>query len=354
MKEHWENLQKLTAPLLLWYDLHRRTMPWREKATPYRTWVSEIMLQQTRVSAVIPYFERFMAEVPDVEALAQLPQERLYKLWEGLGYYSRARNLQRAAQTVMAQYGGEIPQSVAQLKTLSGVGDYTAAAIASIHFGVPVPAVDGNLLRVAARVSGCTDDISLSATKKKFTAYLADAIDRDAPGKYNQAMMDLGATVCLPNGKPLCACCPARAFCAACRNHLEQILPVHAPKPPRKAEEKTVFLLVANGKIATRKRPGKGLLASLCEFPNVEGNLDEASAKIVLAQWGFEVKNLAPIGSAKHIFTHIEWQMKGYFAEVKQETGGFIWSDASAFSALPMPSAFRRFTSIAREKLEAI
>lgn len=354
MEEHWEKLNRLTAPLLLWYDLHGRTMPWREKSTPYRTWISEIMLQQTRVSAVIPYFERFMAEVPDVKSLAELPQERLYKLWEGLGYYSRARNLQRAAQTLISCWGGELPHTVEQLKTLSGIGDYTASAIASIHFGVPVPAVDGNLLRVAARVSGCADDISLPATKKKFTAHLADAISSDAPGEYNQAMMDLGATVCLPSGKPLCDVCPARDFCEAHQRSMEQLLPVRAPKAPRKAEERTVFLLMANGKIATRKRPGKGLLASLCEFPNVLGNLDEATASIVLAQWGFAVKSLAPIGAAKHVFTHIEWQMKGYFAEVGQEADGFIWSDAREFSALPMPSAFRRFAAIAREKLEEL
>ena len=229
----------LTPPLLAWYDRSGRTLPWRSIVTPYRTWVSEIMLQQTRVSAVIPYFERFMAELPDAAALATVPEERLLKLWEGLGYYSRARNLQKAAKVIVSDFGGELPRTCASLKTLPGIGDYTAAAIASINFGEPVAAVDGNLLRVAARVSGCADDIMDAKVRKQFTAHLNEAIDPARPGAYNQAMMDLGATVCLPNGAPKCGACPARAICAAYKNGLTEILPVRAKK---KADRKSTRL----------------------------------------------------------------------------------------------------------------
>ena len=352
MEEHWENLNALTAPLLAWYDVHRRVLPWREEVTPYRTWVSEIMLQQTRVGAVIPYFERFMAELPDVTALANVSEERLFKLWEGLGYYSRARNLRRAAQVIVSEYDGRLPQTAEELKKLPGIGDYTASAIASINFGAAEPAVDGNLLRVAARVSGCGADITDAKVKKEFRAHLAEAIDPARPGAYNQAMMDLGATVCLPNGAPLCEQCPARGFCAAYREGLTEILPVRGAKKPRRAEEKTVFLLLRGGRLALRQRPDTGLLAKLQEFPNAAGSLDEAGARITLAQWGLAVKSLTPCGTARHIFTHIEWQMKGYLAEVDGEgPEDFRWVDARGFDALAIPTAFKKYTALAREKL---
>ena len=269
MTEHWENLNALTAPLLAWYDLNGRTLPWRSVVTPYRTWVSEIMLQQTRVGAVIPYFERFMEELPDVSALAAVSEERLLKLWEGLGYYSRARNLQRAAKIVVSDFGGALPQSYHALLSLPGIGEYTAAAIASINFSEPVAAVDGNLLRVAARVSGCGEDIMDAKVRRLFRQRLDAAIDLDRPGAYNQAMMDLGATVCLPNGAPKCEICPARTVCEAYKNGLTEVLPVRAKKKSRRVEERTVLLLFQGGKVALRKRPDTGLLASLWEFPSI-------------------------------------------------------------------------------------
>ena len=351
MTEHWENLNALTAPLLTWYDLNGRTLPWRSVVTPYRTWVSEIMLQQTRVSAVIPYFARFMEELPDVVALADVPEERLLKLWEGLGYYSRARNLQKAAKVIVSDFGGELPRTCASLKTLPGIGDYTAAAIASINFGEPVAAVDGNLLRVAARVSGCADDITDAKVRKQFTAHLNDAIDLARPGAYNQAMMDLGATVCLPNGAPKCEICPARTVCEAYKNGLTEVLPVRAKKKSRRVEERTVLLLFQDGKIALRKRPDTGLLAGLWEYPNLPESLDEAGALLALAQLGLSAGSIAPAGSAKHIFTHIEWDMKGYFAEVSGENDDLIWADASAFDALALPTAFKKYTALVRARL---
>ena len=342
----------MTAPLLAWYDLNGRTLPWRSVVTPYRTWVSEIMLQQTRVGAVIPYFEHFMEELPDVSALAAVSEERLLKLWEGLGYYSRARNLQKAAKIVVSDFGGELPRTCTLLKTLPGIGEYTAAAIASINFSEPVAAVDGNLLRVAARVSGCGEDIMDARVRKQFTAHLNDAIDANRPGAYNQAMMDLGATVCLPNGAPKCEICPARTVCEAYKNGLTEVLPVRAKKKSRRVEERTVLLLFQGRKVALRKRPDTGLLAGLWEYPNLPESLDEAGALLALAQMGLSAESIAPAGSAKHIFTHIEWDMKGYFAEVSGETDDLFWADAAAFDAAAIPTAFRKFAALIRARLQ--
>ena len=353
MTEHWENLDLLREPLLRWYATHRRALPWRDAPTPYETWISEIMLQQTRVGAVLPYYERFLRELPDARALAAVSEQRLFKLWEGLGYYSRARNLRRAAQIVADEYGGELPREYAALKALPGIGDYTASAIASIHFGAPEPAVDGNLLRVTARLCGCAEDVTDARVKRRFRDALSAAIDRESPGAWNQAMMDLGATVCLPNGAPLCARCPALPFCAAYRAGMAERLPVRAEKKARRAEERTVFLLRRGNALAVRRRPDKGLLAGLNELPNAAGSLDEAGARLVLAQWGLTPLRLAPCGTAKHVFTHVEWQMKGFSAEVAGEGAGFRWADAAELGTLAIPSAFRFFTAQARELLRS-
>lgn len=342
----------MTAPLLAWYDLNGRTLPWRSVVAPYRTWVSEIMLQQTRVGAVIPYFERFMEELPDVSALAAVSEERLLKLWEGLGYYSRARNLQRAAKIVVSDFGGALPQSYHALLSLPGIGEYTAAAIASINFSEPVAAVDGNLLRVAARVSGCGEDIMDAKVRCLFRQRLDAAIDANRPGAYNQAMMDLGATVCLPNGAPKCEICPARTVCEAYKNGLTEVLPVRAKKKSRRVEERTVLLLFQGRKVALRKRPDTGLLAGLWEYPNLPESLDEAGALLALAQMGLSAESIAPAGSAKHIFTHIEWDMKGYFADVAGENDDLIWADADAFDAFALPTAFKKYTALVRARLQ--
>ena len=351
MTEHWENLNELTLLLLAWYDRNGRTLPWRSVVTPYRTWVSEIMLQQTRVSAVIPYFSRFMDELPDVAALADAPEERLFKLWEGLGYYSRARNLQRAAKLVVSDHGGALPQTYRELLELPGIGEYTAAAIASINFGEAVAAVDGNLLRVAARVSGCAEDVMDAKVRKRFRQRLDLAIDAARPGAYNQAMMDLGATVCLPNGAPKCALCPARTLCEAYKNGLTEILPVRAKKKARRVEERTVLLLFRRGRVALRKRPDTGLLAGLWEYPSVPESLDESGAALALAQLGLAAEHLSPAGAAKHIFTHIEWDMTGYSAEVTGENSDLFWADAAAFDALALPTAFKKYTALVRARL---
>ena len=353
MRERWEALEALRQPLLDWYESNRRVLPWREEPSPYRTWVSEIMLQQTRVSAVLPYFERLLRELPDPAALAAVSEERLFKLWEGLGYYSRARNLRRAAQKIMEDHGGELPRTLEELHRLPGIGDYTAAAIASIHFGVPAPAVDGNLLRVTARLCGSADDVKDPKTRAKFQQILKAYIDSEHPGKWNQAMMDLGATVCLPNGAPRCAACPGRGFCAAYREGLTETLPVRGEKKKRRAEEYTVFLLLRGERLAVRTRPDTGLLAGLTEFPNTPGSLDEGAAALTLAGWGLQTERLTACGTAKHIFTHVEWQMKGYAAEVSGGAEGLRWVDAGELAALAIPSAFRCFTKQAKELLSS-
>ena len=300
-----DQLKELPIPLLLWYRENARVLPWRSHPTPYRVWVSEIMLQQTRVAAVLDYYRRFLEALPTVADLAAVPEDALMKLWQGLGYYSRARNLQRAARQIMEEHGGIFPSTYEEIRALSGVGDYTAGAISSIAFGLPVPAVDGNVLRVAARVTGDEGDIAAPATKKRVTAALAEIIPLDAPGYFNQAMMELGATVCLPNGAPLCDLCPARAFCTARLTGRTGQLPVKAAKKARRVEERTVFLIFHENRVALRRRPGRGLLAGLWEYPN-----ELSPAGDALARWGIAPASLRSAGTGKHIFTHIEWRWR--------------------------------------------
>ena len=256
-------LDQLPIPLLQWYRENARVLPWRSDPTPYHVWVSEIMLQQTRVAAVLDYYRRFMEALPTVADLAAVEEDRLMKLWQGLGYYNRARNLQKAARQVAEDFGGAFPDTYEGLLTLSGVGEYTAGAIASIAFGVPVPAVDGNVLRVVARISGDGGDIARPDTKARMRAALQAVLPVDAPGDFNQALMELGATVCLPNGAPLCDRCPAADFCTARREERTGELPVKAAKKARRIEARTVFLIFWEKKVALRRRPGLGLLAGL-------------------------------------------------------------------------------------------
>ena len=276
-----EELQQLPIPLLLWYREHARVLPWRSDPTPYHVWISEIMLQQTRVAAVLDYYRRFLQAAPTVADLAELPQEQLMKLWQGLGYYSRARNLQKAALQIMQLHGGVFPNAYKDIRALAGVGDYTAGAISSIAFHQPVPAVDGNVLRVTARICGDDGDISTPAMKKKVTQALEEIIPLDAPGDFNQAMMELGATVCLPNGAPLCERCPAAAFCRAFQEGRTGELPVKAAKKARRLEARTVYLFFYENHVALRRRPDKGLLAGLWEYPNELAGTEDWPAR-----WG--------------------------------------------------------------------
>jgi len=338
-----QRLNALAAPLLAWYDLHRRRLPWREEVSAYRTWVSEIMLQQTRVAAVIPYFQRFMAAFPTVEALAETDSEQLMKLWEGLGYYSRARNLQKAAKLIVER--GAFPQTYEEVIALPGIGDYTAGAILSIAFGQAVPAVDGNVLRVAARIIGSEENILDAAVHRRLRAMMAEAMPKERPGEFNQALMDLGATVCLPKGEVLCGECPARSFCAAAAQGRQKELPVRISKTKRRTEEKTVFLLLRGSDVALRRRPESGLLAGLWEYPHTEGALDESGAAQQLAQWGLTPIKWVKSLRAAHIFTHIRWEMTGYVVEVRGEgPEDWLWADEEERARRAVPSAFEKFT----------
>ena len=341
----------IVAPLLAWYDEGHRDLPWRAVPTPYRVWVSEIMLQQTRVEAVRSYFDRWMQALPDIPALAAVDEAVYMKLWEGLGYYSRVRNLHRAAVEVCEQYGGELPADYAKLLALPGVGEYTAGAIASIAFGLPVPAVDGNVLRVAARLDNDLTPITDAGYKKQTRARFAALMPADRPGDLNQALMELGATVCLPNGAPRCADCPLQHLCLGCHHGNAAMLPVRAAKKARRVENRTVLLARCGPLVGIRRRPAKGLLAGLWELPALEGHLSPEETRAALAAQGWQVQKLLSLRPAKHIFTHVEWHMNGYYIELAAPPDGLTFVSPAALRAdYALPSAFRAFLSVIEEE----
>lgn len=324
---------------------HRRDLPWRQEVSAYGTWVSEIMLQQTRVNAVIPYFQRFMAVFPTVEALAAADTEQLLKLWEGLGYYSRARNMQKAARIVAEQCGGRMPDTYDALIKLPGIGDYTAGAILSIAYGQRVPAVDGNVLRVAARITGSRMDVLDARNRKIFRRWMEQAMPIERAGEYNQALMDLGAAVCLSGGEPLCESCPAGAICQARRQGCQRELPVRAKKKDKRVEYLTVFVLLRDDTVALRQRPEEGLLAQLWEYPHVSGTLDEAAAARQMEVWNVTPHRWIKQLTARHEFTHIRWEMTGYVIEAEGSGApDWVWADAQVRRRYAVPSAFEKFT----------
>ena len=346
--------ETIAQPLLIWYRENARDLPWRKEITPYRVWVSEIMLQQTRVEAVKPYFERFMRELPDVESLACVKEERLLKLWEGLGYYSRARNLQKAARQVCELYGGELPADYEELQRLCGIGAYTAGAIASIAYGIPVPAVDGNVLRVWARLTGDERDILQPAVQKAARADIAAAIPVDAAAEFTQAMIELGATVCVPAGEARCAQCPLQAFCTALAEGRTDTLPVRSKAKPRKILPMTVLLLWDGERVVLHKRPDTGLLAGMYEFYQTEGGMTAEQAASHVSSLGLEVLDVSEPISAKHVFTHLEWHMTGYLVRVKSTAPVADRLTCATLDELggtyPVPSAHRAF----REEIERL
>lgn len=308
--------------LLNWYSNNRRELPWRVEPSPYHVWLSEIMLQQTRVEAVKSYYQRFLSTLPDVSSLAEAPEEIYLKLWEGLGYYSRVRNLKRAAEEVMENCSGVIPSTSSELKRLPGIGTYTSAAIASIAFGERIPAVDGNLLRIFSRLEMYEENIRTPAALKRAVEYYTglmpekpETIEEENPcGNFNQALMDLGNAVCLPNAAPDCGNCPISDFCRIHRERpgSEADLPLIPAGKGKKEEHLTVFLIRSEGRTAVRKRPAKGLLAGLYEFPNTTGELGREEAVKWLREHSVEPIRIRRISDAEHIFTHKKWIMRGY------------------------------------------
>ena len=339
-------LQKLPGVLLPWYENNRRDLPWRRDREPYHVWLSEIMLQQTRVEAVKGYYQRFLVALPDIASLANADDELLHKLWEGLGYYSRVRNLKKAAREVMALHSGQFPEKYAEVRSLPGIGDYTAGAICSICYDQPTPAVDGNVLRVIARITADETPVDLPAYKKTVAADLA-AVYPKAAGDFTQALMELGATVCVPNGKPNCENCPCAHLCLAYEKHTQQTLPVRLPKKGRRKEEKTVFILSSGDSFALCKRKDKGLLAGLWQFPEISGKLELGAALQEARDMGLQVNEVYRQVDRKHIFTHIEWDMRGYYLEVCEMNDTFTWLTARQIEEnAALPTAFRQFWDI--------
>ena len=353
LKENWRQIcvPLKAAPkgigniLLKWYDYNARILPWRSEPTPYHVWISEIMLQQTRVEAVKKYYDRWMQELPEVKALAEVDDDKLMKLWEGLGYYNRARNLKAAAATIMEEYGGELPGSYEKLLSLKGIGEYTAGAIASIAFGLPEPAVDGNVLRVFSRLLAENGDITRQKVKKEIGREVRRVLPAERAGDFNQALMDLGSAVCLPNGQPLCGQCPWENVCQAHKAGRELDFPVKARKKARKIEEKGVFLIevenVSDGSsesswdILLHKRPPHGLLPDLWEFPNAEGKYTLEKAREYMEKrlhgTGYIIEQIDALGDGKHIFSHVEWHMSGYrfrLMKAPEEKQNAIWENA--------------------------
>lgn len=341
--------KEIVPYLLHWFDYNARALPWRDHPVPYHVWISEIMLQQTRVEAVKNYFERFISELPDIEALAAVSEEKLLKLWEGLGYYSRVRNLKKAAVILIRDFNGELPADYDKLRSLPGIGAYTAGAIASIAYGIPVSAVDGNVLRVSMRLAEDDSDITKENTKKSLGSKLNAVIPKDRPGDFNQAIMELGATVCLPNGKPLCTSCPLMHLCNAFRHDTVIELPVKPVKKKRRVEDRTILLLEYQGKYAIRQRPDKGLLAGLWELPGTEGRLSLKQTEKLLRDLAIQSSQIEPMGKAKHIFTHVEWHMTGYLIRIGKMAEDFngssyLWADRDEiFHRYTLPNAFSVF-----------
>jgi len=334
---------RLPQAILPWYDANRRELPWRQDKEPYHVWLSEIMLQQTRVEAVKGYYRRFLQKLPDIASLAACDDETLHKLWEGLGSYSRVRNLKKAAQVIMQQHGGLFPQTHSQVLALPGIGEYTAGAICSICFDLPTPAVDGNVLRVVSRLTEDVTPIDRPALKKEVTDALA-AVYPDRAGDFTQALMELGATVCGPNRKPDCEACPCREFCQAHQNGTAEQLPVKTPKKQRRTEEKTVFILSCCGRYALTKRGEEGLLAGLWQFPDTPGKLELPAALEKVEEYGLKLKEIYRQVEKKHVFTHIEWQMRGYYLEVAEPEGSFLWLTPEQMDAqAALPTAYRQF-----------
>ena len=337
-----DKMRPMVEPLLVWYDVAQREMAWRSEVSPYRTWVSEIMLQQTRVEAVRSYFDRWMRALPDIRSLAEADEEQTHKLWEGLGYYSRVRNLQKAARIVCRDFGGFLPNDKKTLLSLPGIGEYTAGAILSIAFGQKAAAVDGNVIRVFARFLNIDRVISDDKSKRALGDCIEEIMPADRTADFTQALMELGALVCLPSS-PDCECCPLRERCAGRAAGRASSLPVLPPKPEKLRQEMTVCVLKSGEDIFLRKRPEKGLLAGLWEPWHCEGYLKEDELRHRLAESGVKADAITQIGHRRHVFTHKQWEMDGYCAQCLDAEGFERVTPEKFKEGYALPKAFSRF-----------
>lgn len=343
------SLDKIVTPLLKWYDKEHRILPWRQSKNPYYIWISEIMLQQTRVEAVKPYFERFIKSFPTIAAVADADEDQLLKMWEGLGYYNRVRNIQKAAKQVMEHYDGQLPADYEQLKSLSGIGNYTAGAVSSIAYGVMAPAVDGNVLRVISRIDEREEDITKQSAKTSVETAIMEIMPEDRPGDFNQALMELGAVVCVPNGAPHCENCPVADLCKAYKHGRIDELPVKSTKKARRIEERTILLIQDGDRVAIKRRPRKGLLAGLYEFPNLEGHLTEEEVLQLVNDKLLIPLQIKPLQEAKHIFSHVEWRMIGYAVKVaaleEEKQGDMLFVNQKETEDIyTIPAAYSAYT----------
>ena len=341
-------LKEAVIPLVEWYQISKRDLPWRHDISAYRVWVSEIMLQQTRVEAVKPYFERFLKELPTVKDLAEVHEDKLLKLWEGLGYYNRVRNMQKAAQQIMDGFDGKFPGTYEEIRSLTGIGSYTAGAVSSFAYGIPKPAVDGNVLRVVSRLLAREDDIMKASVRAGIEEELEEVIPPDAPGDFNQGLIELGAIVCVPNGEPKCGQCPLVHLCRAHQKEIETELPVRTKAKARRIEKRTVLIFKDGEALAIKKRSGRGLLAGLYELPNVDGHLTRKQVIEYSNSIGLSPIHIKKAENAKHIFSHVEWHMTGY--EIKVDELEKNCSEEMIFARkdeieekYPIPSAFEAY-----------
>ena len=341
--------QEDAGQLCKWYSVNKRPLPWRDTGDPYHVWISEIMLQQTRIEAVRNKYVQFISELPDISSLAGCDEDRLMRLWEGLGYYSRARSLKKCAGILMEDYNGRLPADYNALLKLPGIGPYTAGAIASIAFHLPYPAVDGNVLRILARISGCRDDIREEKTKQELTGMITDVYKADIdPALFNQGLMELGQTVCLPNGSPRCQQCVWSVNCTAARENTTGSIPFRSSLKQRKIRERTVLVIRDGSSFLLRKRPAEGLLAGLYEFPGYDGHLSRKEALHEAEKLSLAPLTVKALPDAKHVFTHLEWHMKAYEITVAEITsvpdGNYILAKKKELAGLAVPSAFRTYT----------
>lgn len=351
-----EQLFEMAEPLVKWYQENKRDLPWRHHVNAYRVWVSEIMLQQTRVEAVKPFYKRFMEALPTIKDLAEAEEDKLLKLWEGLGYYNRVRNMQAAAKQIMEHYGGSFPETFEEISTLKGIGNYTAGAISSFAFGIPKPAVDGNVMRVVSRILANDDDIMKQSVRKRMEEDLEKVIPAENPSDFNQGLIELGAIVCVPNGEPKCDVCPVSHLCRAKELGCQNELPVKKRAKERKIEKRTILVFQDGGAVAIKKRPGTGLLAGMYEFPNVEEHLSMDEVIAYSKSIGLTPLVVKELPAAKHIFSHIEWHMTGYAVRVdeleKNCTEEMIFADPEEIQKkYSVPAAFEKYTHFVDIKL---
>ncbi len=339
--------------LLSWHDQSRRDLPWCGEKDPYRIWISEIMLQQTRTETVKGYYQRFLQSFPDVQTLAAADEEKLFKLWEGLGYYSRARNLHKAAKQIVSEHGGRLPDTAETLRKLSGIGDYTAGAIASIAFGRREPAMDGNAIRVMSRVLCERRCVAEAAVKRRLKEECAALMSEKRPGDFNQAMMGLGNMICVPV-HPKCGECPVRAYCQAEKEGVQAQLPVLPEKKEKQNVAVGVAAVFCKNRVLLVKRPDDGLLAGLWAFPAFEGARSEADVREALSETGVSVGRGQSLSDAKHVFTHRVWKMKGWKFQAKEmnEGDGMMWADAAALDAAALPTALKVYRQIVSDMLQ--